>query len=167
MRRYWLILIIFFSPLTSDSFSQPYRKRYDQVRNTIDITYGGSGLYLSGNYSRKFLIQKHFFLSTSIGTGTIFGLGGITLPHQCTFNFGRGYNFFETGVGGTFWTQMGEGAVGRFSYNVSPIVGYRREMVNDFVFRIYINPLIRLAGEYFYSGLSVIPFGGISLGYSF
>ena len=169
MAMKWVITAILLTvPACWPLHAQPYRKRPDSpARNVIDLTYGGSGLYLSGNFSRKFEINRFYFLNVSIGAGTIIGLGGMTLPHQCTVNYGRRFNYLETGLGGSVWVKARKDQEGLFSYSISPIIGYRRDMLNDFVFRVYANPLIRLAGEYFYSDLSVVPYGGISLGYSF
>ena len=160
-----LTFLIFFSP---DSNAQHNRKRFDWIRrNAIDITYGGTGLFLSGNYSRKVLVERDYFLNASVGGGTIMGIGGITLPHQCTFNYGRRYDYIEAGIGGSFWKGKNEGNEGLFSYSISPIIGYRRDMLNDFVFRIYANPLFRMTGEYFFGEKAVVPYAGISLGYYF
>jgi hypothetical protein len=162
------IVLFVFTSGPSNIGAQPNRRRLDrQTRNMIDLTYGGSGLNLSGNYSRKFELNRYYFINASIGAGTMIGIGGITIPHQCTINYGQRFNYLEAGLGGSFWGKARKDQEGLYSYSISPIVGYRRDMINDFVFRVYANPLIRLAGEYFYSDMSVVPYAGISLGYSF
>lgn len=137
--------------------------------NTIDMTYGGSGLYVSANFSRKIFEEKLYFIIVSAGVGSFIGLGGITLAQQCTYNFGPRDNYFEAGLGGSFRSRVRniQGMEDRFSFSISPILGYRRDMIGGFVFRIYANPLIHLAGDHFYWELPVAPYGGISLGYSF
>ncbi len=167
----WVIPVFVLTILASipnDVEAQPYRRRLDGTSlNVIDITYGGTGLYISGNYSRKVQVKRYYFLNASLGTGTIIGLGGVTIPHQFTFNYGRQFNYLEAGLGGSFWAKSGQDEKWLFSYSISPIMGYRRNLLNDFVFRVYANPLLRLAGEYFYSDLVIVPYAGISLGYSF
>lgn len=163
-----VFMLTILASFLSDAEAQPYRKRLDAPSlNVIDITYGGTGLYLSGNYSRKVLVNRYYFLNASLGAGTIIGLGGVTLPHQFTFNYGRRFNFLEAGLGGSFWAKSGQDESRLYSYSISPIMGYRRNLLNDFVFRVYANPLLRLAGEYFYSDVAFVPYAGISLGYAF
>ena len=138
--------------------------------NVIDITYGGTGLFLSVNYNRKLYIQRDYFLNVSAGAGTFLGVGGISLPHQLTFNYGRSYNFLEVGIGGSCWRGAGNNSGNTdavLSYSISPMVGYRRDLFNDFVFRVYANPLFHLAGEFFYLDYAILPYAGFSLGYSF
>ena len=138
--------------------------------NVVDITLGGPGLFVSLNYSRKHYIRREYFLNVSAGAGSYPGIGGISLPHQLTFNYGRGMNYFEAGVGGSYWRGIGFSSGNTdiiSSYNLSPVAGYRRDLYNDFVFRVYVNPLFHIAGDNFYEDRSVLPYAGISLGYSF
>ena len=113
------------------------------------------------------MVERNYFLNASFGGGTIMKKGGITLPHQFTFNYGKSYNYIEAGIGGSFWKGKNESSEGLFYYSISPIIGYRRDMQNDFVFRIYANPIYRIAGEYFFGEKAVVPYAGISLGYYF
>ena len=138
--------------------------------NVLDITYGGAGLFLTVNYSRKYYLHRDYFLNASAGAGTFLGVGGISLPHQLTFNYGKSINYFEVGVGGSFWRgiSLSPGNMDVIvSYNISPMIGYRRDLYNDFVLRVYVNPLFHIAGDYFYQTYSIFPYAGISLGYSF
>ena len=172
MNRHWgSILIVIFILISPDSPAQYYRRKPSMARmNVIDGTYGGSGLFLSVNYSRKIYIQRDYFLNVSAGAGTLMASEGISLPHQLTFNYGRSYNFFEVGIGGSCWSGTGNNSGNKdifFSYSISPIVGYRRDLFNDFVFRVYANPLIHIKGEIFYLDYDIFPYAGISLGYSF
>jgi hypothetical protein len=138
--------------------------------NVVDITLGGTGMFVSVNYSRKHYIQRDFFLNVSAGAGSYPGIGGISLPHQLTLNYGKSMNYFEAGVGGSYWRgiSFSSGIIDNISsYNISPVAGYRRDLYNDFVFRVYVNPLFYIAGDYLYQDKSVLPYAGISLGYSF
>jgi hypothetical protein len=171
MRWHRMVLpavLFLFLNLHSNAQPRHRRLRYGNL-NTIDMTYGGSGLYVSANYSRKILEENDYFINASVGAGSFIGLGGLTLAQQVTFNYGRGNNYLEAGLGGSYRSRVGNirGMEDRFSCSISPILGYRRDLVGGFVFRIYINPLIRVAGDYFYWEWPVAPYSGLSLGYSF
>jgi hypothetical protein len=137
-------------------------------KNSVDITLGGSGLFLSTNYSRVIMAKPNYFINASVGIGTVIMTGGITLPHQLTFNFGKKSSFLELGLGGTFWTGKSNdsGYTETInSYYLSPIVGWRKNFKNNLVFRVYTNPLFYISGEE--SEHTITPYAGISLGYSF
>jgi len=137
-------------------------------KNSIDLTLGGSGLFLSTNYSRVIMAKPNYFINASIGIGTVIMVGGITLPHQLTCNFGKKNSFLELGLGGTLLTGKSNDSgftETTSSYYLSPIVGWRRIYKNNLVFRVYANPLFYGAGEK--SKYTVTPYAGISLGYSF
>jgi hypothetical protein len=55
-----------------------------KLKNTIDITFGGSGLVISANYNRKLLVRPVYYLNASMGIGTVPASGGMVLPHQLT-----------------------------------------------------------------------------------
>jgi hypothetical protein len=145
------------------------RKRVER-KNTIDLSVGGNGLFASVNYSRILLVKSDFFITTSVGIGTVPFTGGITLPHQVTFNLGKKNSFLELGVGGSYWSGKSN-ASGYTetinSYQLSPIIGWRNYFNNNLIFRIYANPLFHISGEYYIENYSVIPYLGISLGYGF
>lgn len=172
MMKSSIVLFSFFCILCSlDSHAQfrpgPNRMVKD---NLVDITYGGTGLFLSANYSRVLLLQRNFFASASMGVGSVLGAGGLSLPHQFTVNFGKSRDFFETGIGGSFWAgKSNSSGVNEsiFSYNISPVAGYRRYIYDDFVLRIYASPLFHVAGEIFFGEYKILPYGGICLGYTF
>lgn len=137
-------------------------------KNTVDLTVGGTGLFVSVNYSRILLIKSNYFINTSAGIGTVIMIGGVSVPHQLTFNIGKKSSFLELGIGGTFWTgKSNESGYTDIinSYYISPIVGWRKNFKNNLVFRTYANPLFYISGEK--SEYQITPFMGISLGYSF
>jgi hypothetical protein len=139
-------------------------------KNTIDLTVGGSGLFLSINYSRIVLVKSNYFLNASIGLGVIPIVGGTTIPHMLTANFGKKSSFLELGLAGTYWTgesNTSENAEKMNSYNLSPIIGWRKQFENNLLFRVYTNPLINISGENYIENHTVLPYMGISLGYSF
>jgi hypothetical protein len=139
-------------------------------KNNIDLTIGGTGLFASVNYNRILLVKSNYFINASVGIGTVPFIGGITLPHQVTFNLGKKSSFLELGIGGSYWNSKSN-ASGYTetvnSYQLSPIIGWRKHFNNNLIFRAYANPLIHISGEYYIENYSIIPYLGISLGYSF
>lgn len=141
-----------------------------QRENAVDVTIGGTGLAISVNYNKIILVKPNYFVNASVGIGSVPFVGGLTIPHQLTFNFGENSSFFEVGLGGTYWS--GESNSSGYtetinSYQLSPIIGYRKYLNNNLVFRAYANPLIHISGEYFVEGSSLVPYFGISIGYTF
>jgi hypothetical protein len=139
-------------------------------KNTVDITFGGSGLVISGNYRRKLIIRPAYYMNVSIGVGTVPLSGGVVIPHQISMNLGRRKNYLELGMAGTYWTGLSntDGIAERiYSYQFSPLLGYRRHFFNQLVFRAYFNPLFHLSGEYYLGNKPIIPYLGLSLGHSF
>jgi hypothetical protein len=140
-------------------------------KNIIDITSGGNGLIVSVNYNRLVLINQSWFMDISAGIGTTTPLiNGLTIPHQATLNFGKRNDFLEFGIGGSYW--QGKSDISEYketltSYNLSPIIGWRKHWKNNLALRIYANPLIHVSGEYYIEDYAVIPYLGISFGYAF
>ena len=160
-------VVITFIISTSVAFSQnDMSNPYLEKRNNIDVTLFGQGWGISANYSRILIVQPKYFLNTSIGIGSLPFLGGTTFPHQLTLNFGKSKSFLEVGIGGTYWrgTDMGEKAS---SYNLSPVLGWRKHFGNNITFRLYSNPFLNLSGNKLYGESIISPYGGISLGFSF
>ena len=141
-----------------------------KLNNAIDITFAGSGLVISANYSRKLFVRPGFFMNASLGVGTVPSSGGLTVPHQITLNLGRRQSYLELGVAGTYFTgtSNASGFTERlYSYQLSPLIGYRRYFFNRMVFRAYLNPLFHISGEYYLENYAIIPYVGISIGHSF
>ena len=141
-----------------------------KCKNAMDITFAGSGIAISANYSRKILVRPGYFINTSMGVGTIPSSGGFTIPHQITLNMGINKSHFELGVAGTYFNgkNYSSGSPERvYSYLVSPLIGYRRYFFNRIVFRAYLNPFFYISGVYFIKENAIIPYGGLSIGHSF
>ncbi len=139
-------------------------------KNSIDLTIGGNGLFASVDYNRTLFIKSNYFVSASVGLGTVPFVGGITIPHQVTFNLGKKNSFIELGIGGSYWS--GESNASGYtetlsSYQLSPIIGWRKHFNNNLIFRLYVNPLFHVFGEYYIENYSVLPYLGVSLGYCF
>ncbi len=138
--------------------------------NTLEIGFGGSGLVISASYQRKLLVRPKYYMNTSIGAGTVPLSGGIVIPHQFSLNLGQRESYFELGAAGSYWTGLSNasGFTERlYSYQLSPLIGYRRQFFNKLVFRIYANPLFHIAGEYYLENWTFIPYLGISMGRAF
>jgi hypothetical protein len=98
-------LIVLGLLLSSMAFSQEISDDLSKHRirkNSVDLTLGGSGLFISANYSRIIMVEPNYFLNASVGIGTVIMIGGVSIPHQLTFNFGKKSSFLELGLGGTF-----------------------------------------------------------------
>ncbi len=138
--------------------------------NIIDITLLGQGGFLSANYSRILLVRQKYFLNISAGMGMVPFYAGFSVPHQLTFNIGRKTSFLEVGLGGTYMrgkTDSSGYTETTTTYILSPIVGWRKNFRSHLVLRIYANPLFDTSGDSIYENYSIVPFLGISLGYSF
>ena len=143
---------------------------YSPKKNSIDATIGGMGLGISINYSRVLSTKEKYFVVASVGIGTLPAIGGYSIPHQVTFNIGSDSNFMELGIGGNYWsgkTNSSGYTETTSSYNLAPIIGWRKHFKNNLIFRIYANPLFHVSGEYFYENYAVVPYVGMSLGYGF
>lgn len=144
--------------------------RKSVMKNSIDLTVGGMGLGASINYSRILLVKSKYFINASVGIGTVPSIGGITIPHQLTYNFGKKNSFLELGVGGSYWSGKSNDSgytETLNSYQLSPIIGWRKHFKNNMLFRIYANPLFHINGEYYIENYEVIPYLGVSIGYNF
>lgn len=141
-----------------------------EKKNNIDLSIGGNGLFASINYSRALMVKSNYFIQASTGIGIVPFVDGITLPIQSTFNLGKKNSFLELGIGGTYLSgkRNTSGNSEKInSYQLSPIIGWRKHFDSNLVFRAYANPLFHISGEYFIEDYPVVPYLGISLGYSF
>jgi len=76
----------------------------------------------------------------------------------------------ELGLGGNYWsgeTNSSGYTETTSSYNLSPIIGWRKHFKNNLIFRVYANPIFHVSGEYFYEDNAIVPYLGMSLGYGF
>ncbi|MCZ4695578.1 hypothetical protein DWB61_12705 [Ancylomarina euxinus] len=163
-------LCLFLSVMAYSQENDDDLRRIMERKNNIDLSIGGTGLFASVNYNRMIFVKTNYFVNASVGIGTVPLNGGIAIPHQVTFNLGKKSSFLELGIGGTCWSGKSN-ASGYTetlnSYQLSPIIGWRKHFGNNLIFRVYANPLFRISGEYYIEDYSVIPYLGISLGYSF
>ena len=141
-----------------------------KYRNTLEIGFGGTGLAISANYQRKLAIRPQYYMNAAIGVGTVPLSGGIVIPHQISLNLGKWRSYLELGIAGIYWTGYSDasGYSERiYSYQLSPVIGYRRHFFNRLVLRVYVNPLFHISGEYYLENWSIIPYAGLSIGHAF
>jgi hypothetical protein len=173
MKPIRIICLFGFLVLSLMAFSQKnVNKLYKtEIRkNNVDITLGGTGIFISANYNRIVLYKSDYFINASVGIGTVPFAGGTTIPHQLSVNLGKQSSFIELGVGGTYWSgtsnSTGENET-LSSYLLYPLIGWRKHFKSNLNFRIYANPLIHISGEHFIEDYTIVPYLGISFGYRF
>ena len=169
MRKYGMVLC-FSVLLLSTAASSAQEDKSASKKNSVEFLAGGTGLFMSLNYSRTLQEKEAYFTTVMLGAGTVPMIGGITLPHEVNFNIGKKSGFLILGLGGSYWTGKSNASGFTetiYSYNVSPIIGWRKHFGNSMLFKAYINPMVRISGEYFIGNNAVLPFGGIGIGYRF
>ena len=170
MRRTLQITFMFFISLSTLFSQEKVKTEFTVPSNSIEANLSLLFLAPSLEYGRILLHKEKWFLNGSAGIGTVAMAGGITVPHQLTFNFGKRSSFFEVGAGGIFWN--GETDASGFtkresSYNIGPILGWRKYCKRKFFFRLYMNPLVLKPISNDFSDVLYILNTGFSFGYSF
>jgi hypothetical protein len=156
--------------IISNTFAQNTKTGFTVPKNSVSVNMGLMFLAPSVEYGRIFAQKDNWFLNGSAGIGTIAMAGGITVPHQLTFNFGKRSSFFEAGVGGVFWngfTDVSGFTERESSYNIGPLLGWRKYCKRKFFFRLYMNPLVLSPVSSDFSDVIYILNTGFSFGYSF
>ncbi len=127
---------------------------------------------MSVNYGKVLDQHEDYFITGVAGIGMFPPLGGTgviwTLPHQITISIGKNIHFVEIGTGGSYATGKTNASgytESFYSYNLSPILGYRLQLRNGVVFRAYLSPIVHLSGEFILEDYKVLPYLGLSLGY--
>ncbi len=139
-------------------------------KNNVSLTLGGNGLFLSLGYDRIILVKPGYFMDVTAGFGMLPGLGGNVIPQQIVFNWGKRNSFLMLGLGGTYeWHKTDASAFTQTetSYHLSLLAGWKKIFRSHLLFSIYASPMIHVAGTYLYQDWPVVPYAGISLGYSF
>ena len=152
---------------------------YSQEKTKNSFTVPKNSVYLNLNmpffapsveYGRVLYSGSKGFLDGLVGVGSISFAGGVTVPHKVSFNFGEKNSFIEVGIGGVYWngTTNASGYTEReSSYNLGPILGWRKYTMKNFIFRIYMNPLILPPISNDFKDTYYILNTGFSFGYSF
>ena len=161
---------VLFTLLLVSTIAFAQEEKRNIIKNSVDATIGGMGLGISLNYSRTISVKDNYFIVASAGIGTLPALGGYSIPHQITYNIGSNSSYLELGLGGNYWsgkTNSSGYTETTNSYNLSPIIGWRKHFRNNLIVRVYANPLFHISGEYFYEDNVIVPYLGVSLGYGF
>jgi len=141
-----------------------------QRKNSVALTLGGNGLFLSVSYGRILVVKSDYFVEASVGMGVFPDIAGANIPHQIIINKGKRTSFLMFGVGGTYeWHKTDASGFTKSvsSYNLVPIIGWKKLFRSHLLFTIYASPLIHISGINLYLGYGVIPYAGMSLGYTF
>ncbi len=139
-------------------------------RHSISLNLAGDGTLISLNFDGLKIINSKFFLSSKTGIGYteefslfLFDSGDdfesfTTFSQHFTMNIGEGRNFFEIGVGGTFF--FGDEDLIR----TYPVIGYRflPFKTSEVTFRAFVN----VFSEFFVEDLYLSPIG-LSMGITF
>ncbi len=152
-------------------YSQKKQKQdFTLPKNSIDISINFPFIAPSIEYGRVLTHKEKWFLNVSAGIGTVAYAGGVTIPQQLTFNLGKRSGFFEIGAGGIFWngdTDSSGFTERESSYNIGPLLGWRKYCKRKFFFRVYMNPLVLSPISNDFSDVLYILNTGVSFGYSF
>jgi hypothetical protein len=170
MRKNRFITTLFLIISITTYAQKETEKVFTVPKNSVYINLNMPFLAPSVEYGRVLHSSTKGFLNGSAGIGSIAVAGGLTVPHQLTFNFGKRSSFFEVGVGGVFWngTTDSSGFTEReSSYNLGPVLGWRKYCKKHFFVRIYMNPLILSPLSNDFEDVFYILNTGFSFGYSF
>ena len=167
------LTLFFLFVLTLPVLAQEKEFSHDQAlqrKNSVVLTLGGNGLFLSLSYDRIIVVRPTYFVDVAAGIGFVPGVAGANLPHQIIINKGKRSSFFMFGVGGTYeWNKTDASAFTETEtyYYLSPIAGWKKIFSSHLVFSIYASPVIHIFGSGSCVEYPILPYGGIRLGYSF
>ena len=174
-------------------FTVPLVKGQDVKKNTFFFEGGGKGLYYSLNYDRLFAIKSETRFSWRVGAGFFSernNKGTFTLPVGLNLLLGKDLHFFEVGYGITYYhifinkINIGDGT-GKLRNFLSTYIsnnlsfGYRRQPSDAGIFfaatltlnfapiNIYTNEVRYIYLDNFIVNSKIVPFVGVSIGYSF
>ena len=141
-----------------------------QRKNSFVLTLGGNGIFLSLSYDRILAAKPHYFVDANVGLGFIPMVSGTSFSQQVIFNLGKKTGFLMLGLGGTCeWDKTDASGFTKTetSYNLSPVIGWKKIFRSHLMFQVYASPMIHISGTYLIQDWPVAPFGGIGLGYTF
>lgn len=167
MRKKILILFVLgFSISNFKLLAQESKTTFKRAQN-IFVELGGQGVLFTANYDSRFS-NKRNGLGGRIGIGYISesGNNATTIPLSLNYLLGKGKNFFEMGLGTTFFATGGNEDNFSFNDSNSTFVGtmsfsYRLQPEDHgFSFRAGLTPI-------FNKDFFIPYYAGLSLGYSF
>ncbi len=182
MKKVIIVFVLFLSlaSISGQSTNRTNRTKHSELnlkKNIIDLAWGGSGQFLSINYSRVLRTKETYFISGLIGIGTILftesnlfsdNEGGTTIPHQLSINFGKKNGFVELGITGVYLHEnisKGSNRIPKTDYYLAPLIGYRYNY-RRIVLKIQANPIIPLRKSLKVSN-HFTSYIGMSLGFGF
>lgn len=130
-------------------------------KNNINFEILGTGFIGSLNYERVFIQKDAYHIAASLGLGASIADEPSTLPFTFTFNKGMEKNFLQLGLG---YTGILDSDYREHFFH--GVVGYKRIGSRGFSFNIRLTP-IYFIDKQMRSDFTVMPWGGMSFGYSF
>jgi len=161
MKKPVILLLVFIFCLVSFSSSSA-----QQRRDSVFVEVMGSGLMASIHYEHLF--TENLGLNAGVGGYCAIMAGGISLPVTVTYLIGEGNHKLELGAGAVYasidadFLDEDEDPIFNLDDDTllgTGFLGYRYVSDAGFLFRAGFTP-------FFYDG-NFIPYGGLSLGYSF
>ena len=170
----FIILVLFLVNGLSVSCQESLISASSRPGNSINLNLLGRASSVTLTYERLFPVSEFFLIATDFGggygkeielgidsTGTNKPPTYLAIPHQVSFNIGKGRSFLEAGIGGT-------AIIGNVypHYIWFPVVGYRFQPLSSG------NMKVRLYGNFLtvntdnFRNIFFTPFG-LSLGYCF
>ncbi|MBN2732221.1 MAG: hypothetical protein JXR26_07325 [Balneolaceae bacterium] len=150
---------------TSLNNESPQIRSKEQVQNVVYVEALGNAVGYSLNYEHRLSGKLWGRAGLSYVSGSEGNL--ITVPLGSSFLFGKQKNFFELGLVVTPAYAEGDFLLGsenedeEFGIIISPTIGYRYQSKEEVFFKISFTPLLTTFEKTF------IPWGGLSVGYSF
>jgi len=144
-----IILILIFGSLIVKGQTKPKVIKMDFKRNAVYGEFLGNGLYYSINYERQFILKDNERITARIG------FSDITLITEFNYLVGGKNNFFEPGVGYTYFFNDPDNLV-------MIRAGYRYQGKKGLIIRIAPQWAFNTESDSF-GGF----WGSISLGYNF
>ena len=154
-----ITIIILLTLLASPIFGQDSLESSSAIRSNVFFAEaGGSGLLFSMNYER--LLNNKFGVRVGIGSAEIFGL---TIPTILNYYIGQEKKL-ELGLGliyTDYFTDDGGKYISNGKFLITGTIGHKfQSEKSGIVFRFSFTPIYNpFKGK-------VLPFGGISIGYS-
>ena len=162
---FWVIVLLF----TVSGLKAQQSTIENLPQNSVDLSIGGVGMGFTFNYGRVVAKKPGYLVIASLGAGSVPSVGGLSIPHRVSFNFGKKNSFLEAGIGGAYWSGREDSAEAPriHSYQLAPIIGWRKYFKNHWLFRLHATPLFTVSGTNFLNNKDIVFYGGISLGYAF
>lgn len=171
----YLSLVILIFALSTATYAQQNnlkttRADSDSVNHVIYLELGGNGGLYSLNYERN--IGGMFWVRAGASYGAALFTKSVSIPLSINYLLGKNGQYFEIGLGPTIYYLNSRFSLfsedsnqdnGFFGVNLVSTIGYRYQPLSrqNIFFKLAFTPAFRLEDKTF------VPFGGLSVGYSF